>query len=162
VMVDSLTTVVGFGALMVASHQGLQSLGRVLSIGVSCCLFTSMVMLPALLTWMTWNRQPAESEEKAKSAGAGGRPPQARRPALRTVAEAPSTAESEARVRQAWSSAAALARRLADSAAEASTGELQRPQRRADGTHPSVPRPHWLSRPADEPVSDANRPQRDR
>ena len=46
VLVDSLTTIVGFGSLMVASHQGLQSLGRVLTIGVTCCLFTSLIMLP--------------------------------------------------------------------------------------------------------------------
>ncbi|MGC3966017.1 MAG: MMPL family transporter [Pirellulales bacterium] len=56
VLVDSLTTIVGFGALMIATHQGLQSLGRVLTIGVSCCLFTSIIMLPALLTWMSANR----------------------------------------------------------------------------------------------------------
>lgn len=55
VLVDSLTTIVGFGALMIASHQGLQSLGRVLTIGVSCCLFTSLIMLPALLTLMSWD-----------------------------------------------------------------------------------------------------------
>jgi len=57
VLVDSLTTVVGFGALMIADHQGLQSLGRVLTIGVTCCLFTSLVMLPALLTWVTRRRE---------------------------------------------------------------------------------------------------------
>ncbi|MCE9606964.1 MAG: MMPL family transporter [Planctomycetia bacterium] len=68
VLVDSLTTVVGFGALMIASHQGLQSLGRVLTIGVSCCLFTSMIMLPALLTWMTRNR-PEVDEENAADEG---------------------------------------------------------------------------------------------
>lgn len=56
VMVDSLTTLVGYGALMIASHQGLQSLGRVLTIGVTCCLFTSLVMLPAALTWLTRSR----------------------------------------------------------------------------------------------------------
>ena len=56
VLVDSLTTIVGFGSLMIASHQGLASLGRVLTLGVSCCLFTSLVMLPALLTWLTKNR----------------------------------------------------------------------------------------------------------
>ncbi len=56
VLVDALTTIVGFGALMIASHQGLQSLGRVLSIGVTCCLFTSIIMLPALLTWMSRHR----------------------------------------------------------------------------------------------------------
>lgn len=57
VLVDSLTTIVGYGALMIASHRGLQSLGRVLTIGVSCCMFTSLIMLPALLTWMSWNRK---------------------------------------------------------------------------------------------------------
>jgi hypothetical protein len=47
---------------MIASHRGLQSLGRVLAIGVACCLFTSLVMLPALLTWMTKNRREADPE----------------------------------------------------------------------------------------------------
>ena len=56
VLVDALTTLVGFGSLMIASHQGLQSLGRVLTLGVTCCLFTSLIMLPALLTWITRNR----------------------------------------------------------------------------------------------------------
>ncbi|HEY4309734.1 MAG TPA: MMPL family transporter [Pirellulales bacterium] len=57
VLVDSLTTIVGFGSLMIASHQGLQSLGRVLTIGVTCCLFTSLIMLPALMTWFTRHRK---------------------------------------------------------------------------------------------------------
>ena len=57
VLITSLTTMVGFGSLMIASHRGLQSLGRVLTIGVSCCLFTSLVMLPAVLAWATRNRQ---------------------------------------------------------------------------------------------------------
>jgi predicted RND superfamily exporter protein len=52
-----LTTIVGFGSLMIASHQGLQSLGRVLTIGVTCCLFTSLIMLPALMTWFTRHRK---------------------------------------------------------------------------------------------------------
>jgi hopanoid biosynthesis associated RND transporter like protein HpnN len=63
VLVDGLTTVVGFGSLMIASHRGLQSLGRVLTLGVSCCMFTSMIMLPALLTLMSRNRESDESEE---------------------------------------------------------------------------------------------------
>jgi hopanoid biosynthesis associated RND transporter like protein HpnN len=56
VLICSLTTMVGFGSLMIASHRGLQSLGRVLTIGISCCLLTSLVMLPALLVWLTRNR----------------------------------------------------------------------------------------------------------
>jgi hopanoid biosynthesis associated RND transporter like protein HpnN len=63
VMVDSLTTIVGFGSLMIASHQGLESLGRVLTIGVSCCLFTSVVMLPAFLTWLTRHRAEERDEQ---------------------------------------------------------------------------------------------------
>jgi len=60
VLITSLTTMVGFGSLMIASHQGLQSLGRVLTIGVSCCLFTSLVMLPAILIWWTQDRPEPE------------------------------------------------------------------------------------------------------
>jgi len=59
VLVDALTTLVGFGSLMIASHQGLQSLGRVLTLGVTCCLFTSLVMLPALLTLISRARPAA-------------------------------------------------------------------------------------------------------
>jgi hopanoid biosynthesis associated RND transporter like protein HpnN len=44
VMINSLTTMVGFGALMIAQHQGLQSLGRALTIGMACCLFSSLVL----------------------------------------------------------------------------------------------------------------------
>ena len=49
VLITSLTTMVGFGSLMISDHRGMQSLGRVLTVGVACCLFTSLVMLPALL-----------------------------------------------------------------------------------------------------------------
>ena len=52
VLVDALTTILGFGALMVASHRGLESLGRVLTLGVTTCTITSLVFLPAVLTWL--------------------------------------------------------------------------------------------------------------
>ena len=48
VVVNSLTTMVGFGALMIAVHQGLQSLGRALTVSMGCCLFNSL-LLPNLL-----------------------------------------------------------------------------------------------------------------
>lgn len=63
VLITSLTTMVGFGSLMIASHRGLQSLGRVLTIGVSCCLFASLVMLPAWLTWLTRNRPESDEDQ---------------------------------------------------------------------------------------------------
>lgn len=52
VLVDALTTILGFGALMVASHKGLESLGRVLTLGVTTCTFTSLVFLPVVLAML--------------------------------------------------------------------------------------------------------------
>jgi hypothetical protein len=49
ILVAALTTVLGFGTLMIASHRGLFGLGLVLSLGVSCCMLTALVFLPALL-----------------------------------------------------------------------------------------------------------------
>lgn len=74
VLVDALTTIVGYGALMVASHQGLQSLGRVLTLAVTCCLFTSLVLLPALLTLVSRRRIAAEAAamESLRPSGEGG------------------------------------------------------------------------------------------
>jgi len=50
VVLTSLTSMIGFGSMMVAAHRGLYSLGLVLVIGVGSCLFVSMVTLPAILT----------------------------------------------------------------------------------------------------------------
>lgn len=53
VMVSSLTTMIGFGSLMVADHQGIHSLGLVLTLGVGGCLVASVTLLPALLKLCT-------------------------------------------------------------------------------------------------------------
>ncbi len=53
VTVDALTTVIGFGSLLIASHNGLQSLGRVLTLGIAICTVVSLIMLPALLTLLS-------------------------------------------------------------------------------------------------------------
>lgn len=57
VLLSSLQEIVGFGSLMISEHQGLQSLGRVLTLGMTTSMFTSLVMLPALLTWLGRCRQ---------------------------------------------------------------------------------------------------------
>ena len=57
VLVDALTTILGFGALMVASHKGLESLGRVLTLGVTTCTLTSLIFLPAILSILRPRRQ---------------------------------------------------------------------------------------------------------
>jgi hopanoid biosynthesis associated RND transporter like protein HpnN len=50
VLVSGLTTIAGFGSLLFAKHQGIASLGFVMSIGVSTCMFAGLTFLPALLT----------------------------------------------------------------------------------------------------------------
>lgn len=56
VTLTSVTSIIGFGSMMIASHQGLVSLSSVLTLGVATCLFISLVMLPAMLTWLSRSR----------------------------------------------------------------------------------------------------------
>ena len=49
ILLTSLTSMVGFGSLMIASHQGLFSVGLTLLVGVGCCGFISLIPLPAIL-----------------------------------------------------------------------------------------------------------------
>lgn len=50
VYLNSITTIVCFGSLILASHRGLASLGMLLVLGVLTCLITAITFLPALLT----------------------------------------------------------------------------------------------------------------
>ncbi len=49
ITVAALTTILGFGTLMLAQHRGMASLGLILTVGVTCCMMTALVFLPALL-----------------------------------------------------------------------------------------------------------------
>lgn len=61
VLLTSLTSIIGFGSLMVSSHEGLKSVGVVLAIGVACCLTVALIMLPAILVLVA-RHQPASLE----------------------------------------------------------------------------------------------------
>ena len=67
VLVDALTTILGFGALMVASHKGLESLGRVLTIGVTTCTLTSLIFLPAVLALVRPGRAADDEADDAQA-----------------------------------------------------------------------------------------------
>ena len=49
VALNGVTTMVGFGSLMVAAHQGIFGLGLLLTIGSACALVASLVVLPVIL-----------------------------------------------------------------------------------------------------------------
>lgn len=49
ILIASLTTMIGFGSLALASHRGMASLGLLLLLGVGACMVASVVVLPNLL-----------------------------------------------------------------------------------------------------------------
>ena len=51
VALSGLTTLLGFSMLMSAEHRGVASFGLVMSLGVGMNLLTSLLFLPALMSW---------------------------------------------------------------------------------------------------------------
>ena len=52
VLVSGLTTIAGFGSLMIAKHQGIASLGYVMAIGTATCMVAGLTFLPAVLNFI--------------------------------------------------------------------------------------------------------------
>jgi predicted RND superfamily exporter protein len=83
IVLTSLTTMIGFGSVMAASHRGLRSMGVLLTVGIASCLFISLVLLPAILSFVSRgpaasgeSKRKTESLESKPSASAAPRPPQ--------------------------------------------------------------------------------------
>ena len=49
VLVSGLTAMAGFGSLILARHQGIRSLGCVMTAGLATCMIAGLTFLPALL-----------------------------------------------------------------------------------------------------------------
>jgi uncharacterized protein len=61
ILVSALTTVAGFGSLVLAKHQGIRSLGCVMSVGTATCMVAALSFLPALMTVLVrhgWSIKP--------------------------------------------------------------------------------------------------------
>jgi uncharacterized protein len=69
VFVSGLTTIAGFGSLILAKHRGIHSLGAVMAVGVTTCMIAALTFLPAILNLMlrrsSGTKQP--SAENAQS-----------------------------------------------------------------------------------------------
>ena len=75
VLVSGLTTIAGFGSLMVAQHQGINSLGFVMAIGTATCMFAGVTVLPAILNLLNeqgWTIKKPSGDNAQSSAGSGG------------------------------------------------------------------------------------------
>ncbi len=58
VFVSGLTTIAGFGSLLIAEHPGIRSLGAVMAVGTTTCMVAGLTFLPALLTLLNRRRNP--------------------------------------------------------------------------------------------------------
>jgi hopanoid biosynthesis associated RND transporter like protein HpnN len=99
IILTSVTTMAGFGTLILSRHQGLRSMGQLLTLGVGLCLACTVVFLPALLVQLTRSREeetiPSESEEKearSLSEGEAGTCPAS---ALTTKRDVPTLSEEK-------------------------------------------------------------------
>jgi hopanoid biosynthesis associated RND transporter like protein HpnN len=65
VLVNGLTTIVGFGSLMVAHHRGIFGLGLLLTLGMVSSLIASLVVLPVLLRLVREMREARRARRQA-------------------------------------------------------------------------------------------------
>ena len=69
VMLSSLTTMVGFGSLIIAHHRGASSIGLLVTLGVGSVLAVSVIVLPALLTVVARRSPPTEKATHRETEG---------------------------------------------------------------------------------------------
>jgi hopanoid biosynthesis associated RND transporter like protein HpnN len=58
VMLNGLTTITGFGSLMIAHHRGMWSLGLLLTLGTAVSLVAALGVLPSLMRLFAGGRRP--------------------------------------------------------------------------------------------------------
>jgi uncharacterized protein len=77
VVFSSLSTLVGFGSLMISRHWGIFSVGLLLTLGVASVLLASVTVLPSLLAILsTRGREQTDEPDAAdKPSGAANPPP---------------------------------------------------------------------------------------
>lgn len=68
IILSAVTTMIGFGSLMVSSYQGLFSLGLLMFLGVFMCLISSLLVLPQVLVlWDRRRHQPVQTGSAGQS-----------------------------------------------------------------------------------------------
>ncbi len=74
VLISGLTTIAGFGSLTLAKHQGIQSLGYVMSIGLATCMLAGLTFLPALLVLLMQRAGPGRGRKQPSADNARSTP----------------------------------------------------------------------------------------
>jgi len=75
VLISGLTTIAGFGSLILAKHRGIESLGLIMSVGTATCMLAGLTFLPALLNLLGergWTIKKPRGDNALSPAGSGG------------------------------------------------------------------------------------------
>jgi uncharacterized protein len=75
VLVSALTTIAGFGSLILAEHRGIRSLGYIMSTGVATCMIVGLTFLPAILNILSrrgWKIKKNPVPQCTVDTGSGG------------------------------------------------------------------------------------------
>ena len=62
---SALTTFIGFGALLFAGHNGLQSIGIMAAVGIACVFFAAVMFMPSLIVLMEMLENRKNGKKKA-------------------------------------------------------------------------------------------------
>jgi hopanoid biosynthesis associated RND transporter like protein HpnN len=73
VLTNGLTTIAGFGSMMVADHRGIFGLGLLLTIGTITSLIAALIVLPAILRIIRPARAPERRPRREREAAATSR-----------------------------------------------------------------------------------------
>jgi uncharacterized membrane protein YdfJ with MMPL/SSD domain len=65
VVFSTLSTIIGFGSLMISHHRGIFSIGLLLTLGVASVLLASITTLPSLLSILSSRRRTAAESPRA-------------------------------------------------------------------------------------------------
>jgi predicted RND superfamily exporter protein len=75
VLVSGLTTIAGFGSLILAKHRGIESLGFIMAVGVGTCMVAGLTFLPAILNVLVrrgWTIKKPSGDNARSTTGSGG------------------------------------------------------------------------------------------
>lgn len=74
VLLCALTTIAGFGSLIIAQHRGFSSLGMLMSVGTAACMCAGLTFLPTLigsLVRLSWTMAPSRTQSPESDSPSG-------------------------------------------------------------------------------------------
>jgi predicted RND superfamily exporter protein len=73
ILLSALTTMFGFGSLIIARHQGIASLGLLMTLGITMCMVAALYVLPALIELTQGKKKTGPRRESERIACEAGR-----------------------------------------------------------------------------------------